>query len=82
LYVHTKDFIIEYFEQVFLSGGQSEADATMNLNEMNKPIYQRKCPWPLTFSYGRALQASGLIIPFSFYSRTMVFSFKSMEWKT
>jgi fructose-bisphosphate aldolase class 1 len=51
-----------YFEQVFLSGGQSEADATMNLNEMNKPIYQGKCPWPLTFSYGRALQASGSII--------------------
>ncbi|CAF3665621.1 unnamed protein product [Adineta steineri] len=45
---------------VFLSGGQSEEDATMNLNEMNKLIYQQKCPWVLTFSFGRALQASAL----------------------
>ncbi|CAF3540503.1 unnamed protein product [Rotaria socialis] len=45
---------------VFLSGGQSEEDATINLNEMNKTLYQFKRPWPLTFSYGRALQASAL----------------------
>ncbi len=37
----------------------------MNLNELNKSIDQRKCPWPLTFSYGRALQASGSIFSFS-----------------
>ena len=42
---------------VFLSGGQSEEEATVHLNEMNKlgPL-----PWPLSFSYGRALQASAL----------------------
>ncbi|KAK5980592.1 Fructose-bisphosphate aldolase [Trichostrongylus colubriformis] len=41
---------------VFLSGGQSEEDATLNLNAMNK--LTTKKPWALTFSYGRALQAS------------------------
>jgi len=42
---------------VFLSGGQSEVEATEHLNEMNNlgPM-----PWPLSFSYGRALQASAL----------------------
>lgn len=40
----------------FLSGGQSEEEATMNLNEINKVAKEEKCPWPLTFSYGRALQ--------------------------
>ncbi|KER31649.1 hypothetical protein T265_12938, partial [Opisthorchis viverrini] len=42
----------------FLSGGQSELDATKNLNEINK-VPGRK-PWALTFSFGRALQASVL----------------------
>eukprot|EP00118_Oscarella_pearsei_P024582 m.306352 g.306352 ORF g.306352 m.306352 type:complete len:360 (+) comp41178_c0_seq1:98-1177(+) len=42
----------------FLSGGQSEQDATLNLNAMNQlPVAK---PWALTFSYGRALQASTL----------------------
>jgi fructose-bisphosphate aldolase class I len=41
---------------VFLSGGQSEEDATINLDAINK--IQLKKPWRLTFSYGRALQAS------------------------
>lgn len=38
---------------VFLSGGQSEEEASLNLNAMNR----LKCPkpWALTFSYGRAL---------------------------
>lgn len=40
----------------FLSGGQSEEEATINLNEINKVAKEEKCPWPLTFSYGRALQ--------------------------
>lgn len=40
----------------FLSGGQSEEDATLNLNAINQ--FNGKKPWPLTFSYGRALQAS------------------------
>lgn len=37
----------------FLSGGQSELEATNNLNNMNKAV---KRPWSLTFSFGRALQ--------------------------
>lgn len=41
---------------VFLSGGQSEIDATINLNAIN--AYSGKKPWGLSFSYGRALQAS------------------------
>jgi fructose-bisphosphate aldolase class I len=41
---------------VFLSGGQSEVEATENLNAIN----QSGGPWPLSFSYGRALQASAL----------------------
>jgi fructose-bisphosphate aldolase class I len=43
---------------VFLSGGQSEEEATRNLDAINK--VQGKKPWALTFSYGRALQASVL----------------------
>jgi len=39
---------------VFLSGGQSEEEASVNLNEMNK-IKNIPHPWSLTFSYGRAL---------------------------
>uniref|UniRef100_A0A0A9YCA7 Fructose-bisphosphate aldolase n=1 Tax=Lygus hesperus TaxID=30085 RepID=A0A0A9YCA7_LYGHE len=42
----------------FLSGGQSEEEATVNLNAIN--TYVGRKPWPLTFSYGRALQASVL----------------------
>jgi fructose-bisphosphate aldolase class I len=42
---------------VFLSGGMSEQDATIRLNEMNKSTGQ---PWQLSFSYGRALQQSSL----------------------
>ena len=44
---------------VFLSGGQSEREATENLNAMNK-LYGDSLPWKLSFSYGRALQASAL----------------------
>jgi fructose-bisphosphate aldolase class I len=43
----------------FLSGGQSDELATAHLNEMNKR-YGKELPWPLTFSYGRALQAASL----------------------
>ena len=42
---------------VFLSGGQSEIEATENLNEINKI---EGTLWNLSFSYGRALQASAL----------------------
>ncbi|CAI0540898.1 unnamed protein product [Linum tenue] len=43
---------------VFLSGGQSEEEATKNLNAMNK--LQVLKPWTLSFSFGRALQQSTL----------------------
>jgi len=43
----------------FLSGGQTEIQATENLNEMNA---KNDLPWNLTFSYGRALQSSALNI--------------------
>ena len=43
----------------FLSGGQSNDDATAHLNKMNEK-YGDSLPWNLTFSYGRALQASAL----------------------
>jgi fructose-bisphosphate aldolase class I len=41
----------------FLSGGQSDEDATAHLSLMNQlgPL-----PWKLSFSYGRALQAAPL----------------------
>lgn len=42
----------------FLSGGQSEESASLNLNAINKVDLPR--PWGLTFSYGRALQTSVL----------------------
>jgi len=42
----------------FLSGGQSEEEATIHLDAMNKLPGHK--PWALTFSYGRALQASVL----------------------
>src|SRR5690349_15116289 len=42
---------------VFLSGGQSDEDATAHLNAMNA---RGPHPWQLSFSYGRALQAPSL----------------------
>ena len=42
---------------VFLSGGQSDDDATANLGALNRVGGQ---PWQLSFSYGRALQAAAL----------------------
>ena len=43
---------------VFLSGGQSEEQATAHLNAMN--VAGTSPPWALSFSYGRALQAAAL----------------------
>jgi fructose-bisphosphate aldolase class I len=40
----------------FLSGGQSDEEATAHLNAMNAA--HPNLPWALTFSYGRALQAA------------------------
>jgi len=42
---------------MFLSGGQSEEEATLNLNAMNA-LNSKQAPWSLSFSYGRALQHS------------------------
>lgn len=42
----------------FLSGGQSEEEATLNLNAINQVPLHR--PWKLTFSFARALQSSVL----------------------
>lgn len=41
----------------FLSGGQSDEEATAHLSAMNAMF---DLPWKLTFSYGRALQAAAL----------------------
>jgi len=43
----------------FLSGGQTNENATAHLNLMNSK-HEGSLPWNLTFSYGRALQASAL----------------------
>jgi len=42
---------------VFLSGGQSDEEATAHLDAMNR---SGGLPWPLSFSYGRALQSPSL----------------------
>lgn len=42
---------------VFLSGGQDSVEATVNLNAVNQKGVQ---PWPISFSYGRALQDDAL----------------------
>src|ERR1700682_2075243 len=43
----------------FLSGGQSDEEATAHLNAMNRiGGLPSSLPWRLTFSYGRALQAA------------------------
>lgn len=42
---------------VFLSGGQPPTQATTQLNLINQ---EKHLPWPLTFSYGRALQEEAL----------------------
>jgi fructose-bisphosphate aldolase class I len=42
---------------VFLSGGQGDEEAALNLNAMHK---LGALPWPLTFSYGRAIQNPAL----------------------
>ncbi len=44
---------------VFLSGGQSDSEATAHLNAMNAE-YKDQMPWAVSFSYGRALQSAPL----------------------
>jgi fructose-bisphosphate aldolase class I len=46
---------------VFLSGGQSDDEATINLNAINQEV-DSATPWQLSFSYGRGLQATPLKI--------------------
>ena len=41
----------------FLSGGQSDQEASNNLNNINKINTN---PWKITFSYGRALQLEAM----------------------
>ena len=45
---------------VFLSGGQSDAEATVNLDAINRLAAAEGAPWELSFSYGRGLQATPL----------------------
>jgi len=45
---------------VFLSGGQSDEQATVNLDAINKLKAAEGAPWALSFSYGRALQQAAL----------------------
>ena len=42
---------------VFLSGGQTDEQSTAHLNAMNQ---MGPHPWPLSFSYGRAMQSAAL----------------------
>ena len=45
---------------VFLSGGQSDEEATVNLNAINQRAASVGAPWQLSFSYGRGLQQAPL----------------------
>ncbi len=42
---------------VFLSGGQGDEEATVNLDAINRYAATVAAPWELSFSYGRGLQA-------------------------
>jgi fructose-bisphosphate aldolase class I len=43
---------------VFLSGGQSDDEATINLDAINRYAKKVGAPWQLSYSYGRGLQAA------------------------
>ena len=45
---------------VFLSGGQPDYEATVNLDAINRHAVSFGAPWELSFSYGRGLQAAPL----------------------
>ena len=45
---------------VFLSGGQTDDEATENLQAINVAAENMSTPWELSFSYGRALQSAPL----------------------
>lgn len=44
----------------FLSGGQGDDEATVNLAAINRQAAEIDAPWELTFSFGRGLQAAPL----------------------
>lgn len=47
---------------VFLSGGQTPDQATANLAAITRRAKEMNAPWPLTFSYARALQEEALTL--------------------
>lgn len=47
---------------VFLSGGQTPDEATENLAAISRRAKESNVPWPLTFSYARALQEEALAV--------------------
>lgn len=47
---------------VFLSGGQTPDEATANLAAIARKAKDVRAPWPLTFSYARALQEEALAV--------------------
>ncbi|HEX7770108.1 MAG TPA: class I fructose-bisphosphate aldolase [Dokdonella sp.] len=57
---------------VFLSGGQSDEQATAHLNAMNQ---MGPHPWPLSFSYGRAMQSAALQL----WGKDMQANFKAAQ---
>ena len=57
-YIQPDCLCFELTGVVFLSGGQSEEEATQNLDAMNR--LEAVKPWRLSFSFARALQASAL----------------------
>lgn len=57
---------------VFLSGGQSDEMATAHLNAMNQ---MGPHPWPLSFSYGRAMQSAALKL----WAKDMVGNFAAAQ---
>lgn len=57
---------------VFLSGGQSDQAATAHLNAMNQLGPK---PWPLSFSYGRAMQSAALTL----WSKDMAGNFAAAQ---
>ncbi|HEU4663617.1 MAG TPA: class I fructose-bisphosphate aldolase [Dokdonella sp.] len=57
---------------VFLSGGQTDEQATAHLNAMNQ---MGPHPWPLSFSYGRAMQTAALQL----WAKDMQANFKAAQ---
>ena len=47
---------------VFLSGGQTPDQATENLRAIGKLAREKGAPWPVTFSFARALQSEALLL--------------------